>query len=119
VLGSSWTVGAGLGFDRETDRSRAESKVTDTFNAVATISYGIGSFSLITGLSKGFADTDNPEGNMNWTDGDWGTGLILAYSILGFPSSESWMTTISVGYEYNLTGDEPDLSFDAGVGYLF
>ena len=119
VIGSRWAGGASLGFDQETDHSRAEEQSTDTLNAIVTVSYRIGSVNVITGLSKGFADTDNPDRTMDWSDGDWGTGLVIAYSIPGLLPSDRWVASISVGYEYNLTDPEADLSFDAGVGYLF
>jgi hypothetical protein len=119
ILAGKWAAGASLAFDRESDRSVASTKTTDTFSAVGTLSYGLGGFNLTTGLSKGFADTDNPSDVWAWTDGDWGTGLILGYAIRGFPAAHRWVTTLSAGYEYNITADEPDLSFDIGIGYLF
>ena len=119
LLGGKWATGASLAFDRESDRSATSTKTTDTFSAVGTLSYGLGGFSLTTGLSKGFSDTDNPSGDWAWTDGDWGTGLILGYAIRGLPAAQRWVTTLSAGYEYNMSESESDLSFDVGVGYLF
>ncbi len=86
---------------------------------VAVINYSFRRLTLTTGLSKGFADTDHPDGDWHFVKGDWGTGIIIGTAIPGLLSSQRMSVSFSAGYEYNLTEREPDLSFDVGVGYAF
>ena len=67
-------------WDQEKDVKK--NKVVSTFTAVVTGSYLINDrWSVGTGLGKGFMDTDNPDKNYKWGDGDWSTALFFWLSI--------------------------------------
>lgn len=70
-LRKGWSIGGSLSFDRETDRSAGISKSTDTLSAVAVVNYSLRRVTLTTGLSKGFADTEHPDGDWRFVNGDW------------------------------------------------
>lgn len=115
-----WSVAASLAFDRDTETlDDGSKKVVDALNAVGIVNYSFKMLTLTTGLSKGFASTDNPERKMRFASGDWGTGLVVGVSLPGVPWVDRDSFAFSVGYEYNLSQKEPDVSFDVGYALAF
>ena len=101
-------VGAGIMWDSETDRSQIEP--VRTFTGALTASYLLSDkFSLATGLAKGFIDDDNPQKDYKFTDGDWSSGIIVAYII---PTGKASFIGLTTSLEYNLSQKEPSISLD-------
>jgi hypothetical protein len=71
---------------------------------------------LTTGLGKGFADTDNPAGTIQLTNGDLGTGICFGIATPGLPQFERDSLGFSISYEYNIMQKETSLSFDVSFG---
>ena len=106
-------VGASLMWDSETDRAQTEA--VRTFTGALAGSYLLSErFSLSTGLAKGFLDDDNPEKTYKFTNGDWSTGLILAYA---FPTGKATFIGLTSSLEYNISQKEFSLSLD--LSYAF
>ena len=77
-LSGPWALSPSLSYDKETDRSKDNPSIVNTFTFIGTISYFLTEkFSLTTGLAKGFMDDDNQEKKINGVNGDWSTGLAL------------------------------------------
>ena len=101
-------LGAGIMWDSETDRAQLDP--VETFTGAITGSYLLSDkFSLATGLAKGFIDDDNPEKKYKFTNGDWSTGLIVAYIV---PTGKTSFIGITTSFEYNLSQKEFSISFD-------
>ncbi len=117
-LSDRWTFGTALTWDEETEEFPDKpDAVTATFTAVASISYSVTDrFSLTTGLGKGFANDDNPEGKMKFSNGDLGTGIVAGYA---FPISNRRSISASLAYEFNLTQNERSISVDVSYGWSF
>ena len=101
-------LGVGIMWDSETDR--AQTRPVETFTGALTGSYLLSErFSLATGLAKGFVDDDNPGKTYKFTDGDWSTGIIVAYII---PTGKTSFIGLTTSLEYNLSKGEPSISLD-------
>ncbi len=121
TLGDQWFTAVALTWDSETetflDRPNQNTK---TLTLVGTISYSMTSWlSITSGLGKGFADTDNPENTMRFTNGDLGTGIALGFATPGLPQFVRDSIGFSVAYEYNITQKETSVSFDVSYGWSF
>lgn len=115
-----WSVAASFAFDRETQTvSNGGRKKTDSLSAVGLVNYTVGKLTLTTGLSKGFASTDNAERTMRFASGDWGTGIVAGWSFGALPWATQDSISLSVGYEYNLSQKESDVTFDVGYAFAF
>ena len=116
-----WVVGASIAWDRETETVSAKpDKTVQTYTLVGTLSYLISKrFSLTTGLGKGVASDDNPEGTTRFTSGDISTGVVAGFATDGFPFFVRDSMSFSVAYEYNLDQRETMLSFDVTFGWGF
>jgi len=117
ILEKEWAVNGALSWDRE----KKETGVSvETYTFVATVSWIITErFSLTTGLAKGFADNDNKEAKMQFTNADLGTGLAIGISL---PELKFWAletVALSVSYEYNISASETDVSLDLTTGISF
>lgn len=121
LISDGWFVGIGLSWDRETESFVDKpDKQVESFTLQATISYSITDrLSLTTGLGKGFANSDNPQGNMKFAGGDLGTGLALGYALPGFLKNKRDSIGLSLAYEYNLSAKETSVSFDVSFGLSF
>ena len=105
--------GASLMWDSEKDRAKLDP--VRTFTGALTGSYLLSDkFSLATGLAKGFIDDDNPQKVYKFTNGDWSTGLILAYA---FPTGQKTFIGLTTSFEYNISQKEFSISFD--LSYAF
>ena len=116
-----WVVGAGLAWDEETER-RDDRQARDvrSLSVLGTVSYNLSSrFSLTAGLEKGFADTDNPSGSMQYADGDLGVGFALGFATPGLPQYVQDSIGLSLNYEYNLSEGESSVSLDLVFGWSF
>jgi len=75
--------------------------------------YSVGNrWSVGSGIGKGFIDDSNPEGKLEFNDGDWSTGITFGYR---------WGEHIgsSLNAEYNLSRSEYLLSFDLSWSWGF
>lgn len=116
-----WFAEANITWDRETEKfnDAPENKVS-TFTAVGTITYALTDWlSLTTGLGKGFADTDNPDKKMKFTNGNLGTGISVGFATPGLPQFVQDSIGFSIAYEYNITQRETSVSFDVTFGWSF
>lgn len=120
-LGGRWFAEAALTWDSETETfDNKPNGVTNTFTAVGTITYAFTKlFSLTTGLGKGFANTDNPAGTMQFANGDLGTGISVGIATAGLPQFARDSIGFSISYEYNITQKETSVSFDVSFGWSF
>jgi hypothetical protein len=119
-LKRGWSVAASLAYDKETERSEDGSrKQIQALNAVGIVNYSFDKFTLTSGLSKGFANDDNSNRRFQFANGDWATGIVFGITLPGLPWTERDTLGFSVGYEYNLSQKEADVSFDLGIGFAF
>jgi hypothetical protein len=115
-----WSVAASFAFDRETETLEAGgTQKTDSLSAVGLVNYSISRFMLTSGLSKGFANTDNTERAMQFASGDWGTGIVAGWALPNLAWAVQDSIAFSVGYEYNLSQKESDITFDVGYAFAF
>lgn len=119
-LSGPWALSPSLTYDKETDRSKDNPGVTNTFTFIGTISYFLTEkFSLTTGLAKGFLDDDNPERKIKGVNGDWSTGLAFGYNLPDFPFWARDSYGLSAALEYNMTKAEFSFSVDLTIGLAF
>jgi hypothetical protein len=119
-LTGPWSVAASFAFDRDIETpTEGGTKRVDALNAVGIVNYSVRSITLTTGLSKGFASTENPERSMRFASGDWGTGIVVGWTLPPLPWNVRDSIAVSVGYEYNLSQNEADISFDIGYAIAF
>ena len=121
VIGLPWSVTASITFDQEHDQPQGAPKtVVNTFTFVLTINWSVARWvTLTTGLGKGFLDDDNPAKQLEFTSGDWSTGLAVGVSLPDLPFTVRDAFTLSAAWEYNLTKSEPMLSVDLGGSWSF
>ncbi len=113
-------VAAGsVSWDSETEKFADKPDNTiKTYTAVGTISYMFTErMSLTTGLGKGFADDDNPQQSMQFSNGDLSTGIVFGYATEGFPFFARDSVSLSAAYEYNIDQNETMISFDLAFGW--
>jgi len=117
----NWVVAGALAWDTETERiENQQDSVKDTYTLVGTIGYSLLPFLTITaGVGKGIADDDNADNKMQFNNGDNHAGIVLGTVIPVFPSASRYSLGFSVAYEYNLSQEESDYSFDLGIGRSF
>jgi hypothetical protein len=110
-----------VAWDSETEKfSSRPSNTIQSYTAVGTISYLLSERMLLTtGLGKGFADDDNSEKDMQFTNGDLSTGIVFAYATEGFPFFARDSVSISAAYEVNLDKNETMISADLAFGWGF
>jgi len=110
-----------VAWDSETESfSNKPDNTVRTYTAVGTLSYLLTErMSLTTGLGKGFADDDNPEHAMQFTNGDLSTGIVFGYATEGFPFFARDSVSLSAAYEYNIDKNETMISFDLAFGWGF
>jgi len=119
-LRHGWSVGGSLAYDRDIETLEdGAKKEVQALNAVAVVNYSFNIFTLTTGLSKGFAGDGREPGRLEFANGDWGTGIVFGVALPDLPWTERDTLAFSVGYEYNLSQNEPDISFDLGIGFAF
>lgn len=114
-------VSGSVTWDSETETfANKPDNTTRTYTAVGTISYLLSErMSLTTGLGKGFADDDNPEKDMQFTNGDLSTGIVFGYATEGFPFFARDSVSLSAAYEYNIDQNETMISVDLTFGWGF
>ena len=114
-------ISGSVTWDRETETFTSKPDNTvNTYTAVGTISYLLNErMSLTTGLGKGFADDDNPDQSMQFTNGDLSTGIVFGYATEGFPFFARDSVSLSAAYEYNIDKNETMISFDLAFGWGF
>lgn len=106
-------IAGSLMWDRE--KEVPKNKITDTFTGAVTASYLISDrWSVGTGLGKGFMDTDNPDKNYKFSDGDWSTAIFFGYQI---PLNMKSSLGLSASYEYNMSAKETSFSLDLSYGF--
>lgn len=117
-LSHDWTAGASLMWDKDTTRrTDRPDTVVQSYTIAGTISYALGPrLSLTTGLALGIADDDNASAAMKPEFGDLSTGISLGYAM---PLSSRNTLGFSLAYEYNMSQNETDFSFDIGLGWSF
>ncbi len=110
-----------VAWDSETESfSNKPDNTVRTYTAVGTLSYLLTErMSLTTGLGKGFADDDNPDQAMQFTNGDLSTGIVFGYATEGFPFFARDSVSLSAAYEYNIDKNETMISFDLAFGWGF
>ena len=110
-----------VAWDSETESfSNKPDNTVQSYTAVGTLSYLLTErMSLTTGLGKGFADDDNPEHAMQFTNGDLSTGIVFGYATEGFPFFARDSVSLSAAYEYNIDKNETMISFDLAFGWGF
>ena len=121
LISGPWSASASLTFDQESDRVDSHSEsVVNTFTLVLTVNWSAARWAtLTTGLGKGFLDDDNSSGNLEFTDGDWGTGIALGISLPDLPFTVRDAVGLSIAWEYNLTQREPIVSSDLAFSWSF
>jgi len=106
-------IAGSLMWDQEKDVKK--DNMVDTFTAALTGSYLINErWSVGTGLGKGFMDTDNPNKNYDFTNGDWSTALFFGYQV---PLNVKSSLGVSASYEYNMSANETSFSLDLSYGF--
>ena len=91
---------------------------TDSFSAIGSIAYVLTDWmSVMTGASKGFADTSS--GRMRFASGDWATGIGVGLATPGLPFFERDSIGFSATYEYNISQRETGFSVDVTFGLSF
>lgn len=114
-------VSGSVTWDKETERfTNKPDNTVQTYTAVGTLSYLLTErMSLTTGLGKGFADDDNPDKDMQFSNGDLSTGIVFGYATEGFPFFARDSVSLSAAYEYNIDKNETMISFDLAFGWGF
>ncbi len=114
-------VSGSVTWDKETERfTNKPDNTVQTYTAVGTLSYLLTErMSLTTGLGKGFADDDNPDKDMQFSNGDLSTGIVFVYATEGFPFFARDSVSLSAAYEYNIDKNETMISFDLAFGWGF
>lgn len=113
-----WYLNASLAWDTEKDRDK--NSQTDTYTVIGTVSYAFSSLMNFTaGYGKGIADDDNKNNQMQFTSGDSSVGVALGTRIPVFPRASPYSLGLSISYEYNISENETDYSFDLGLGRGF
>lgn len=108
-------VAASLMWDSEKDFDK--NKTVNTFTFALTGSYLFDDhWSIGTGLGKGFADTDNPKGKYEISNGDWSTAIFGGYQ-LRFKDNQA--VGFSGSLEYNISASEFSVSLDVTYGLGF
>ncbi len=119
-LKGPFALTATMAYDKETDRTIDQHDITNTFTAIATISYYFNQrISLTTGLAKGVFDDDNPMNELKAANGDWATGIALGYNLPDFPFWTRESFGVSASIEYNITKAEFMFSMDLAIGLAF
>ncbi|WP_163937885.1 outer membrane beta-barrel protein [Paraferrimonas sp. SM1919] len=118
MLDDKWSVSGVLAWDQEVEpQDNGPNKQSHTFTAIATVNYAINdTFTITTGIAKGFLEDSNPRKEYEFVDGDWSTGVSLGIST---PINDHLSFDFSTSYEYNLTQNEYDISFDGGFSVPF
>jgi hypothetical protein len=121
VIHLPWSVSASIAFDQEHEQPEAGPKaVVNSFTFVLTISWSAARWvTLTTGLGKGFLDDDNAANTLEFTSGDWGTGLAVGLSLPDLPFTPRDAFTLSAAWEWNITKSEPIVSTDLGFSWSF
>jgi hypothetical protein len=121
LIAGPWSASASLTFDQESDRSDSQAEaVVNTFTLVVTANWSAAHWmTLTTGLGKGFLDDDNSSGELQFTSGDWGTGIAAGFSLPDLPFTVRDAVSLSVAWEYNLTKREPIVSSDLAFSWSF
>ena len=121
LIAPPWSVSASLTYDRESNTTGGQTElVVNTFSLVLTVNWSAARWvTLTTGLGKGFLDDANSSGGLEFTDGDWGTGIAAGISLPDLPFTVRDAVTLSVSWEYNLTIREPLVSTDLAFGWSF
>ena len=114
-------VSGSVTWDKEIESfTNKQDNTVRTYTAVGTLSYLLTErMSLTTGLGKGFADDDNPEHAMQFTNGDLSTGIVFGYATEGFPFFARDSVSLSAAYEYNIDKNETMISFYLAFGWGF
>jgi len=120
-IARKWSLGLGLAWDRETESfADKPTKEIATYTASGTVSYALSNrLALTTGLGFGIADDDNPTGDMEFTNGDVSTALIVTYATGGLSFFEQDAISFSLAAEYNISQREPSVSIDVLFGWSY
>jgi long-subunit fatty acid transport protein len=121
ILGGNWILGGALAWDTETERKEnQQDSVKDTYTLIATLGYSFAPLVTISaGFGKGIADDDNKDNSMRFNLGDNHVGVVLGIVLPVFPTQSPYSMGFSTGYEYNLSQEESNFSFDLGIGRSF
>jgi hypothetical protein len=121
VIAPPWSTTASIAFDQEHDQPQEGPKtVVNTFTIVATVNWSATRWvTLTTGVGKGVLNDDKPAKRLEFTNGDWSTGLAAGISLPDLPFTPRDAFTLSLAWEYNLTKREPILSTDLGGSWSF
>lgn len=120
-ISNKLVLSGSVAWDSETERFTSKPDNTvKSYTAVGTVSYLLTErMSLTTGLGKGFADDDNPDKDMQFSNGDLSTGIVFGYATEGFPFFARDSVSLSAAYEYNIDKNETMISFDLAFGWGF
>lgn len=113
-----WSWNFALAWDNEKSRNKSgDSKRANTFTGILTGGYAISrKWDISFGFGKGFADDDNNDEQLAFTNGDWSTGTSLGWT---FWQRAQRRLSLSTSIEYNLSSSEPSFSLDLGYGFSF
>ena len=118
-IADGWTATISLAYDQEHERMANDKRsVVNTLSLVTMVNYNLTSWlTATTGVGKGFLDDDNSTTTLRFTNGDWGTGVALGFSLPYQPLSRHGSLGLSGAWEYNLTKREPQISLDLSLGW--
>ncbi len=119
LIDGPWSFGTSLAYDSEKDKSKIPEEITESWTFIGTINYSINKFTFSTGFGKVFANTSNPADRMQFSDGDWATGIGISYALPDLPWFERDNISLGTAMEYNISQKEWNLSFDLGFGWSF
>lgn len=118
AIKSEWTWAAALSWDNEREEKNVNEVVRiNTFTAIVTAGYLFNdAVDFSFGVGKGFIDDNNKEKQLDFVNGDWSIGGSAGWFIW---EKGHRNVSFSTSLEYNVSAQEPSISFDLGYGISF
>jgi len=121
IIKIPFSASIGIAYDQVLSNPSGEPKtVINGFSLYSTINYSfLKVLTASTGLGKVIINDDNDKSELEFTDGNWLTGIALGVSLPDLPFTVRDSVTLGASWLWNINDEEPSLSLDIGFGWSF